>query len=53
MSSMITTTARMTRAVPAHDIGFVNGNARTSRTTWISLRIPRTSTICLHGKISA
>jgi hypothetical protein len=51
MSSMIITTARMTRAAPAQDMGFVNGNARTSRTACASLRITRTPTASMsHGR---
>lgn len=49
MSSMIITTARMTRAAPAQDMGFVNGNAKTSRTACVSLRITRTPTTKLSG----
>lgn len=53
MSSMMITTARMTMALPAQDMDFVNGNARTSRTACVSLSITRAPTVWLGQRYLA
>jgi hypothetical protein len=52
MRTIIIATARITRTVPTQDIDLVNGNAKTSQSTCISLRIPHTPTLKLSRAAS-